>query len=73
METGEINVFDPEKILAGCTTEEARIFSNSKHSGPVRGLDFNPIQKNLMLSGGINAEVSGLRKHESDVSFTYTT
>lgn len=57
METGEINVFDPEKIINGSSADEARLFTNNKHTGPVRGLDFNPIQKNLMLSGAINAEV----------------
>jgi protein transport protein SEC31 len=73
METGEVNVFDPVKILSGSSyvhndqiivvadspsADEARIFKNDKHTGPVRGLDFNPIQKNLMLTGAVNAEVS---------------
>ncbi|WWC68183.1 uncharacterized protein I206_102106 [Kwoniella pini CBS 10737] len=57
METGEVNLFDPEKILAGSSADEARIFKNDKHTGPVRGLDFNQIQKNLILTGGINAEL----------------
>ncbi|KAI9636109.1 uncharacterized protein MKK02DRAFT_25129 [Dioszegia hungarica] len=57
METGEINVYDPAKILAGADADAARIFRSDKHAGPVRGLDFNPIQKNLLLSGGINAEL----------------
>ncbi|KAK4683998.1 protein transport protein SEC31, partial [Tremellales sp. Uapishka_1] len=57
METGEVNVFDPAKILAGSSAGEARIFKSDKHTGPVRGLDFNPIQKNLMLTGAINAEL----------------
>ncbi|ORY21243.1 WD40-repeat-containing domain protein, partial [Naematelia encephala] len=57
METGEIHVFDPARILSGSTADQARIFQNDKHTGPVRGLDFNPIQKNLMLSGAVNAEL----------------
>ncbi|WWD21730.1 hypothetical protein CI109_106217 [Kwoniella shandongensis] len=57
METGEINVFDPAKIISGASADEARIFKSDKHTGPVRGLDFNPIQKNLMLSGAVNAEL----------------
>ncbi|GFZ51615.1 Protein transport protein sec31 [Saitozyma sp. JCM 24511] len=57
METGEVNVFDPVKILSGASADEARIFKNDKHTGPVRGLDFNPIQKNLMLTGAVNAEL----------------
>lgn len=39
------------------SADEARIFRNDKHTGPVRGVDFNPIQKNLMLTGAVNAEV----------------
>ncbi|WWC59727.1 uncharacterized protein I303_102289 [Kwoniella dejecticola CBS 10117] len=57
METGEVNLFDPEKILAGSSADDARIFKNDKHTGPVRGLDFNQIQKNLILTGGVNAEL----------------
>lgn len=45
-------------LTIATSADEARIFKNDKHTGPVRGLDFNPIQKNLMLSGAINAEVS---------------
>jgi len=40
------------------SADEARIFRSDKHSGPVRGLDFNPLQTNLLLAGAINAEVS---------------
>lgn len=36
---------------------EALILKNSTHTGPVRGLDFNPIQSTLFASGGINGEV----------------
>nr|KIR47276.1 protein transporter SEC31 [Cryptococcus bacillisporus CA1280] len=57
METGEVNVFDPSKIVAGASVDEARIFKSEKHTGPVRGLDFNSIQKNLLLSGAVNAEI----------------
>ena len=39
------------------SAESARIFKNDKHTGPVRGLDFNPIQKNLLLTGAVKAEV----------------
>jgi protein transport protein SEC31 len=87
METGEINVYDPAKILAGSrfvqtafvicdaltcvySADEARIFKSDKHTGPVRGLDFNPIQKNLLLSGAINAEVGVLKpasRHPADL------
>ena len=28
------------------------------HDGPVRGLDFNPVAKNLLASGATNGQVS---------------
>lgn len=55
METGEVAVYDPVKILDG---SDALFYSNQKHTGPVGGLNFNPIQKNLLLSGAISGEVS---------------
>jgi hypothetical protein len=30
---------------------------NSTHTGPIRGLDFNPIQTNLIASGAVSGEV----------------
>lgn len=36
---------------------ESLLLRNSMHTGPVRGLDFNPIQTNLLASGGVNGEV----------------
>ncbi|KAH8913772.1 hypothetical protein BT69DRAFT_105358 [Atractiella rhizophila] len=55
MESGELAVYDPEKILAG---EESIIFQNTQHNGPVRGVDFNKVRKNLLVSGAVNGEVS---------------
>ena len=40
-----------------CSTSQSLILRNATHTGPVRGLDFNPIQTNLLASGGINGEV----------------
>ena len=40
-----------------CSTPQSLILRNTTHTGPVRGLDFNPIQTNLLASGGINGEV----------------
>ena len=37
---------------------ESLILRNTTHTGPVRGLDFNPIQTNLLSSGAVNGEVS---------------
>ncbi|ODO08572.1 protein transporter SEC31 [Cryptococcus wingfieldii CBS 7118] len=57
METGEVSVYDPSKIIAGASADEARILKSEKHAGAVGGLDWNPIQKNLLLTGGINAQI----------------
>ena len=34
------------------------ILRNTTHQGSVRGIDFNPIQTNLLSSGAVNSEVS---------------
>lgn len=39
------------------SASEALVFKNEVHTGPVRGLDFNPKQQNLLASGAVNAEV----------------
>ncbi|KAG6916940.1 hypothetical protein DXG01_004627 [Tephrocybe rancida] len=57
MENGELALWDPSKILAGAGASESLILRNTTHTGPVRGLDFNPIQTSLLASGGINGEV----------------
>ncbi|KAF8270128.1 hypothetical protein EI94DRAFT_1572288 [Lactarius quietus] len=57
MENGELAIWDPSKIVAQASPSEALILKNSTHTGPVRGLDFNPLQPTLFASGGINGEV----------------
>lgn len=36
---------------------ESLILRHATHTGPVRGLDFNPIQTNLFSSGAVNGEI----------------
>ncbi|RDB18645.1 Protein transport protein SEC31 [Hypsizygus marmoreus] len=57
MENGELALWDPAKILAGAGASESLILRNTTHTGPVRGLDFNPIQTSLLASGGVAGEV----------------
>ncbi|EAU82970.2 structural molecule [Coprinopsis cinerea okayama7 len=57
LENGEFALWDPAKILAGADASESLILRNTNHTGPVRGLDFNPIQTNLLASGGVAGEV----------------
>ncbi|KAJ7836380.1 hypothetical protein B0H14DRAFT_3109889 [Mycena olivaceomarginata] len=55
LENGELALWDPAKILA--VADDALIMRNSTHTGPIRGLDFNPIQTNLIASGAVSGEV----------------
>ncbi|KAF8224277.1 hypothetical protein L208DRAFT_1312374 [Tricholoma matsutake] len=57
MENGELALWDPAKILAGADTSKSLILRNTTHTGPIRGLDFNPIQTTLFASGGVSGEV----------------
>ncbi|KAG7098021.1 hypothetical protein E1B28_005326 [Marasmius oreades] len=57
MENGELAFWDASKILAGACATESLMLRNSQHTGPVRALDFNPIQTSLLSSGGVGGEV----------------
>ncbi|WVO18366.1 hypothetical protein L204_106081 [Cryptococcus depauperatus] len=57
MEDGEFSLYDPSKILSGSNAEEARIYKNNKHTQEVKGVDFNPVQKNLVLTGAVKGEL----------------
>ncbi|CAL1708455.1 unnamed protein product [Somion occarium] len=57
MENGELDIWDPSKIVANADPSKSLILRNKTHTGPVRGLDFNPIQTNLFASGAVNGEI----------------
>lgn len=44
-------------LIAPPTPTSALIMRNNNHSGPIKGLHFNPKQPNLLASGGPNGEV----------------
>ncbi|KAE8591061.1 hypothetical protein XENTR_v10018300 [Xenopus tropicalis] len=54
-DNGVITLYSASKILA--SEEEPVITKNDKHSGPVRALDLNPFQNNLLASGASDSEV----------------
>ncbi|KAF5895919.1 Protein transport protein Sec31A [Clarias magur] len=54
-ETGNIILYDPSKIIAG--DSEVVIAESDKHTGPVRALDVNSFQTNLVASGGNESEI----------------
>ncbi|KAL7415103.1 hypothetical protein BDY24DRAFT_283384 [Mrakia frigida] len=57
METGELSIYDPDKVLAGASAADSTIFQSTKHKGPVRGLDFNYGKKQLLASGSSEGEI----------------
>ncbi|XP_051054504.1 protein transport protein Sec31A isoform X15 [Phodopus roborovskii] len=54
-ENGNIILYDPSKIIAG--DEEVVIAQKDKHTGPVRALDVNIFQTNLVASGANESEI----------------
>ncbi|XP_060764279.1 protein transport protein Sec31A isoform X2 [Neoarius graeffei] len=54
-ETGNIILYDPSKIIAG--DSDVVITQSDKHTGPVRALDVNSFQTNLVASGGNESEI----------------
>ncbi|KAI8823184.1 uncharacterized protein EV422DRAFT_566042 [Fimicolochytrium jonesii] len=56
MENGELNLWNPAAIAEG-NAQKALLMRHSIHKGPVRGLDFNNVQGNLLASGATDGEV----------------
>ncbi|XP_075785610.1 protein transport protein Sec31A isoform X5 [Pelodiscus sinensis] len=54
-ENGNIILYDPTKIIAG--ESEVIIAQKEKHTGPVRALDVNIFQTNLVASGANESEI----------------
>uniref|UniRef100_A0A673CFM8 Protein transport protein Sec31A n=1 Tax=Sphaeramia orbicularis TaxID=375764 RepID=A0A673CFM8_9TELE len=54
-ENGNVILYDPAKIIAG--ESDVVIAESDKHTGPVRALDVNPFQTNLVASGGNESEI----------------
>ncbi|NWQ65079.1 SC31A protein, partial [Neopipo cinnamomea] len=54
-ENGNVILYDPAKIIDGDT--EVIIAQKDKHSGPVRALDVNMFQTNLVASGANESEI----------------
>ncbi|XP_043916319.1 protein transport protein Sec31A [Protopterus annectens] len=54
-ENGSIILYNPSNIMSG--NNDAVIAHNEKHTGPVRALDSNPFQSNLVASGANESEI----------------
>ncbi|ORX46007.1 WD40 repeat-like protein [Piromyces finnis] len=55
MENGDLEFWNPKGIMNG--DANALLMRHSMHSGPVRGLDFNPFQGNLLASSSSDGEL----------------
>ncbi|CAH2321830.1 transport Sec31B isoform X1 [Pelobates cultripes] len=54
-DNGTITLYSASQILE--SGKDPVIAKNDKHSGPIRALDFNPFQSNLLASGANDSEV----------------
>eukprot|EP00064_Thunnus_orientalis_P002521 superscaffoldBa00000187_g2528 len=54
-ENGTLTVYNPEAIMN--SGAETVVGQSDKHTGPVRALDFNPFQSNLLASGANDSEI----------------
>ncbi|TPX63442.1 hypothetical protein SpCBS45565_g06633 [Spizellomyces sp. 'palustris'] len=56
MENGELDLWNPAAIIDG-DSQKSLLMRHSIHGGPVRGLDFSPVQGNLLASGATDGEI----------------
>ncbi|KAK0229679.1 hypothetical protein EDD85DRAFT_939901 [Armillaria nabsnona] len=56
MKNTELVLWDPVRIIAGVGSSDSLILRNTNHTGPVRALNFNPLQTHFLSSGAINGE-----------------
>jgi len=54
MESGAVSLWNPTRIIR---QQDSLVKLAEKHSGAVKGLDFNPFLGNLLASGGHNGEI----------------
>jgi len=54
---GYVHLHSPSPLHTPEPRSDSLILRNTTHTGPVRGLDFNPIQTSLLASGGVSGEV----------------
>uniref|UniRef100_A0A3Q3EYU2 Protein transport protein Sec31A n=1 Tax=Labrus bergylta TaxID=56723 RepID=A0A3Q3EYU2_9LABR len=54
-ENGTLTVYNPEVIMN--SGADAIVGQSDKHTGPIKALDFNPFQSNLLASGANDSEI----------------
>ncbi|KAJ6984756.1 protein transport protein SEC31 [Populus alba x Populus x berolinensis] len=54
---GNIDIWNPLSLISSEPSESALVSHLSRHKGPVRGLEFNSINPNLLASGADDGEI----------------
>ncbi|KAI8811836.1 hypothetical protein BJ742DRAFT_795709 [Cladochytrium replicatum] len=57
LDNGELHFWDPQLMLDPAQADSSMFLKQTTHSGPVRGLDFNPQSTNLLASGATDGEI----------------
>jgi protein transport protein SEC31 len=54
-ENGEVDIYDPYAIITGKSKDP--VAKHAAFSGPVKGLDFSPLNPGMLATGGPDGEV----------------
>ncbi|KFH48656.1 Protein transport protein-like protein [Hapsidospora chrysogenum ATCC 11550] len=55
LENGSLDIWDAEKLLSGAS--DALISQTTKHTGPIKTLEFNPLKPQILATGGAKGEL----------------
>ncbi|KAK0705219.1 hypothetical protein B0H67DRAFT_593498 [Lasiosphaeris hirsuta] len=55
MENGSLELWDAEKLIAG--DEDALLSRTTKHTGPIKSLQFNPLRPHVLATAGAKGEL----------------
>jgi protein transport protein SEC31 len=56
-EDGSIDFWDAEKLIKSKDLSSSKVHTSKVHKGPVKTLQFNPIQNNVLVTGGSNGQI----------------
>ncbi|KAK4139816.1 uncharacterized protein C8A04DRAFT_32646, partial [Dichotomopilus funicola] len=70
MEDGSLQLWDAAKLLAG---EEALMSRDTKHTGPIKALQFNPLRPQVLATAGSRGELYVWDIHDTSTAFRLGT
>lgn len=56
-EDGSVEFWDAETLIKSKDLAKASVHKSHKHSGPVKSLQFNPLQDHVLVTGGAKGEI----------------